>query len=123
MTMVVECIAVVVIILLFASLSWRRGARHAAKLALPLVTVPVFHIALTPFSGLIASAFSSVGSNLMAVFMDILGLVVACALLGVFAVSIPGARGRRSYLWLTCGFSFILTLVLVHSILGPLSSL
>lgn len=122
MTMVVESLAVIVIILLFSYLSWRRGAKKAARLALPLVAVPLFHLALTPLASFIAGYFSQIGTRLMAAFIDMLGLVIACALFGVFAAAIPSKRGRRSYLWLSCGFSFILSLVFIHSILGPVST-
>lgn len=117
--MVVECLAVVLLILVFVTMAYRRGAKRAALMTLPLVCVPLVHILFTPFSVQIARWIPGVGPELFAIGIDLLGLVATCVMLGVNAFHMQSQRLRRTYMLLCSGFSLIFCLILVNGIIQP----
>ncbi|MEF9853806.1 MAG: hypothetical protein RSB36_01230 [Hydrogenoanaerobacterium sp.] len=116
--MVVECWAIILLIVIIAYVISRTGRAGQAVAILPLITVPVFHLLGGPSSRFIGGLFSVFSKPLIRVSFDVAGLVVACVLYGLLAGNMGSRGGRRVYMILCGGFSALLVIVLIGRILA-----
>ena len=115
--MFVECWVIIVLILVMAYMIFRTGKTGQAVAILPLLLVPLAHILGSPLSRFLDSLFSGLSGNLFWISFDVVGLVATCVLCGLLAGNMDTRGGRRAYMLLCGGFSAVLTIVLVNSIL------
>lgn len=112
--MIVECIAIVLIVLLISFTFLRAKRANYAMVTLPLIIVPVSYIV-----GFLAAYFfiKDLGTKMVVMmFADLLGLIIACIILGAFSFKIPSKRARLSYLFISGGFLVILSILLLIDI-------
>lgn len=112
--MVVECIAIVLIILLISFTFLRAKRTNYAMVTVPLVIVPVSYIL-----GFLVAYFWIKNPQIKMVAMmtaDLLGLIIACIILGAFSFKIASKRARLSYLCISGGFLVILSILLLINI-------
>lgn len=115
--MVVECIAIIVLVLVMSAMIFRSGKPGQAIAVLPLVTVPVLHLIGIPASIFLNRCFQGFSFNLFHISFNLVGLMVACVLYGMLAGNMGSRRGRKTYV-VVCGiFSVLLSIVLVSNIL------
>ena len=115
MGLLVESIAIIAVIGIYAYMTARSGKRSLALAVLPLVIVPLFHLLSQPVSSLLAAVAQR--DNIRAV-IDVIGLALTCLLLGIFSGWFSSKRLRKGYLFICGGFSCILTCVFIHYLLG-----
>ena len=114
--MYVECLAIVVLILAMWLIFMRARKKASAFAILPLVVVPLTHIAGNLLARPISGALFGNAAQIH-IFIDILGLVFAGILFGSISHRIKSRKGRTSYLCICGGFTLVLTFVLILNIL------
>ncbi len=110
--MIVECIAIIFIILCIVIVFLRAKRTSYALAVLPLLIVPVLHI-LAIYCSRTFSLLFSLDRNLVMIGIDALGLIAACLLLGLASGNISSKKSRFYYLILTGAFLVILSWVLI----------
>ena len=109
--MLVECSAVTVVILLMMYVFYRRGNKGFVLPVLPLLFVPVAHLAVY---GALKLLPEDRRSSILIV-ADLVALVCACLAFGFFSNRIKSKRYRSVYMILCAGFSVIFTCVLIFN--------
>jgi len=111
--MYTESVAIIILILLMAYFAMRSEKKEFAGSVLPLVIVPLFNLLTMPSTKLLRMHLTREQLGGVNVAINILGLVVACVVLGILSRQIQSRAGRRIYLLLCAGFSAALTLVYI----------
>ncbi len=114
--MLLESIVILMILGVLALLFLRRKRKDYAIGVLPLIMVPGFHVLIRIVRDLLHLNFS----NYVLAGMDVLGLAVSVALLGMISVQLRSKKARAVYLLLCGGFSMVLTLIFLFSLYSPL---
>lgn len=115
--MLVECWVIVILICAMAVIFIRRGAPQQGVAILPLVLVPLSYLVAGPLSRVLDPLFPTLSFALFRISITLVGLVIACVLFGLLAGNMGGKASRRVYMILCGGFSVILCIVLITSIL------
>lgn len=115
----VECWTIMLLVVVMAVLMLRRGESPVMGIAtLPLAIVPFGYIISAPLARWTDRMFSSFSFELLRVAIVVLALVVSTVLFGGLASNFAKKAHRWAYLVLCGGFSAILTLVLLQSIVS-----
>ena len=109
--MLIECIAIIALILALFFIYLRMGKKEIALTILPLVTVPLLHVLAQIVSAQIAQIFSTEAGIVIFVF-DIIALALSMLLSGCFSV-LYKIRYRLVYLIIAGIFDVILTCILI----------
>lgn len=118
-SMLVECISIVMIILLMAVVFLRAHRKDYAVTTLPLLILPLLHIFSLWAAKPISRIFPLEPAGVM-VAIDATALIISCTALGFFSHRITAKKPRMVYL-LFCGiFVTILTWVLISNTLVPM---
>ena len=109
--MIIECIAIIVVVLVLCAIFLRRGKQQHAFAALPLIIVPLVHIIANLTAEYLEFWTLSV-DEINAMFTAI-SLVISCVAFGVLSNIFEEKRSRKIYI-ITCGlYSLILTAILI----------
>lgn len=115
--MVAECWVIMILIGAMVGIFVRRGAQKQGVAILPLLLVPFAFLIAGPLSRSLASVFSFVAFAFLRICITLVGLVAACVLFGLLSGNMGGRRTQKAYMILCSGFSVILTIVLINSML------
>jgi len=101
-----ESLAIIAVILVMIAMFVRSKRRGMALLCLPLVSVPLFHLAYTVTGPIGRGLGRSFGWDFptMNIGLIIIGAVVGAAACAMFSRIIPTRRGATGYLVLTLLF-------------------
>lgn len=115
--MLVECVAIVLVILLMAFSFLRAKRKDYAFTTLPLLVLPLMHI----FSMLLAKPLHgmfSLDAGGIIVAIDATALVASCIILGAVSHRISSKKARSVYLTICGIFVVVLTWVLIANTIG-----
>ncbi len=115
--MAVESAAIVVIILLFCAITARQGKGGTAVAVLPLAITPLAFLVGIYGGPLVDSQINRPILPLLQVGSVMVGALIASLIMGFIASKIDGKNNRMAYLLLCGGFTLILTLLILSSIL------
>ncbi len=110
--MAIECSAIVAVIGVMAMFMFKAGQQGHAVAILPILIVPLSYLSSGWFSDIAVSLLGA-DKGLSAWGWNLVGLVVACLLMGIISVNIKRMRSRVAYLVCCAGFSVILFAVLL----------
>jgi len=111
--MIVECCAIILIIVVMAVIVSREGRKSGWIVGiLPLIIVPLGHIIGVFLDSHIANIFGLTAVTAH-IAVDLAALVITCLIIGGISLQIKRRRKRYAYL-VTCGlYSVLLTCVLI----------
>jgi hypothetical protein len=116
-SMIVECWAIVTIVLAIAFIFLRAGRKPYFFGMLPVIFAPAAHILAYVLSKPLGSLFHTAPGRIYAVF-DLLALIAACICFGIFSCSFKGRRTKILYLSVCGIFTLILSLILIFDALA-----
>lgn len=117
--MVVECWAILAILLMMVYLFISRGKASVAGAILPLLLLPAIHLIGGPLSRLGGNYLPAIPTALIHVGLDVLAVVISCSIIGGLSRSIARRSTRNGYVLLCCGFTVILAWVLIFNTVHP----
>ena len=110
--MFVECWAIVAIVLAIAFIFLRTGRKDYFLNMIPLTFVPFMHLVgfllVVPITGTF-----DISRQQTHTVIDIIGLIVACICFGIFSHAFKNRKAKMIYLFISGGFTLILTWVLM----------
>lgn len=113
--MVVECWAIVAVLVMMSYMFWSRGMAHVTLTIIPLYLLPIVHL----LSGPIARTLNSMdpfAQDMIRSGMDVAAVAISCLLVGILARAIPSSKQRKVYYFLCCGFTIVLSVVLIYDV-------
>ena len=116
--MLVECLAIVVVILLLSFVFLRSGRKDYALTTLPLMLLPTVHVITSLLLASPLNGAFSLDTGGITVAIDATSLVVSCVLLGLFSHQITSKKARNFYLVISILFVVVLTWVLIANAIG-----
>ena len=119
--MVVECWAILLIILVMSYMYSRAGRRNFGMAVLPLTFVPFAHLVGGPLSRVLVDCTSMRFPNIVQISIDVAAMVVSCVIFGILSRSIQKKSSRMAYLLLCGGFTIVLAWVLIYNTVHPLA--
>lgn len=114
--MIVECWAIIIIILAMCVIFMRANKANYALGTLPLVMVPFGRIFSGPLARWLHRLWGLPATEVRVAIIAVM-LVLSCIFYGVLSGTIHAKRSRISYLCLCGGFSIILSIVMILNIL------
>ena len=113
----IQCGAIVAVLLIVGFVFLRRDRKIFLFGILPLLILPVMHLMGIPIAYYAAHRFH-INDYHLRVYIDMIALVVACTLFGVFGRGLHEKRVRLGYIISCALFTIILGWVLVIDLLG-----
>lgn len=110
--MYVECITIVLIIAVISFIFLRTKRTNYALATLPLLTVPLLHLAGMGVSYLLFKE-NHMARVATALSFDLLGLLVGALLLGMLLQKLPNKRQRLGFALISAVFMVTLSIVLM----------
>ena len=117
--MVVECWAILLIILVMSYMYSRAGRRNFGVAILPLTFVPFAHLIGGPLSRFLSDRTLLSYPNTIQISIDVLAVVVSCLIFGAFSRTVQKKSSRMAYLFLCAGFTVVLAWVLIFNTIHP----
>ena len=114
--MIVECFAMILVILLIAYGNFRSRKREYGIATLPLVILPLIHIVAMICGEMFASPFPSIEADYVIVLFDGIGTMVSGMLYGMLSRGLGSKISRRLYLIISSVFTVILFFVLTAGV-------
>lgn len=110
--MIVECVAIILVILTIGVVFLRTKRKDYALSVLPLLIVPTIHILTSDLkiAKCIALLFST-DTYIMVICIDIISLVLSCIMIGLFSQNFKSKTARHSYTIISAVFLIILVWV------------
>lgn len=110
--MVIECWAIIIVLIAVVFIFVRSGKSNYALGILPLVLVPLFHIIGYPAARLVEKLWG-VARGQTHTAIDIFALIVACIIVALVSGSIPSKKARSVFIVTCGGFMLILSWILI----------
>ncbi len=112
----VVCLACIVIILAMSYIFLRKEKGNYAMAILPLIFVPVAHLA-SGWAYKAMESFLTVNYPVFVFTIDIIALVIACLFFGISSTALDTRKARLVYCIMCGGFSALFTFALLKDII------
>lgn len=113
--MVVECLAILVILLMTSFVFLRAHKVDYAALTAILLVVPAVHLLGELFGSALAQMLS-VREVPFRVALDMVAVVVSCVMLGFGCNKLPAGKQRKGFLLLASAYSILLTWIFIFNL-------
>jgi hypothetical protein len=113
----IQCGAIVAVLLIVGFVFLRRDRKVFVFGILPLLILPLMHLIGIPISYYAEHRFH-INFYHLRIYIDMIALVAACTLFGIFGRGLPEKRVRLGYIISSALFTIILGWVLVVDLLG-----
>ena len=113
--MVVECISISAILLAIFFIFVRSNKKKTALATLPLMIVPILHLAGIPLSRWLDHIMPYNRASIY-IIIDLVALVAACITLGIMANGFHSKKTRVVYLGVSGLFTTILSCILIFNL-------
>ncbi|MCL2884642.1 MAG: hypothetical protein FWF49_04085 [Oscillospiraceae bacterium] len=117
-SMLFGCWAILIVLLLMAVVFLRSKKKGYAAAILPLILVPVVHIAGN-FLAVQSAKALPLDPLQLRIVLEIAAGLIACVLLGFSSRAIKEKRSRLAFFISCAGFVVVLDTVLIFSLLAP----
>lgn len=115
--MVVECLAIIAVILLVIFVFLRSRKPGYALLTLPLVIVPFFHCIGQLFGVALANSWG-LPFQALVVAIDVAALAISCAIIAALVQNkLTTNRQRKGFLIVSCTYQILLTWVFIFNVI------
>lgn len=116
--MVVECFAIILVLLILSYMFMRSGKVATAVSVLPLTVVPIAYLVSKPMASVLARWLTQMTISEIRISIVIVGLIITGIILGSISVKISKKMLRRGYLWLCGSFTIIISVIMIVKILN-----
>lgn len=118
--MIQESFAILLVCLLLVIVFSR--SKHPGYLVgtLPIAIIPIAHLLISLLLRFSKGTFLGFRAAIVAAFVDVLALVITCALVVVFSTKIESPKNRNIYLVMMLAYSLLLGWAYIYNSVRPL---